>query len=111
MKSVRALLSYAPFLLGIFGCSNAAASAGPTASTRDVPSTRAAQNPLRPAASSAPAAAASTLVVPAQAASAPLEPAQGTLRPSAPASDSNATLSDSALEHELDQLEREIRGS
>ena len=31
--------------------------------------------------------------------------------PEPPASDANQTLTDSALEHQLDQLEREIRGS
>lgn len=89
MPSVRALLSYTPFFLGVLGCSRATTSAGSKATTRDALSTRASQAPLRPAPSSTPAAAASALAAP----------------------DSNTTLTDGALERKLDQLEREIRGS
>lgn len=138
MPSIRALVRYAPFLLGLGGCSRASAVDGSgTATHNALPASTSAQPaPLAHPADTArhhqpPPAAFDACKSLSEGAACSVSfnghTRTGTCRkgpsdgealvcapahpPGAPPSESNQTLTDSALEHQLDRLEREIRGS
>jgi len=138
MPSIRSLLTYTPFLLGVCGCSVASAADGSGTAVKGALSTSSTANPLPP---SYPADAPRQHKPPQEAFDACKSLSEGascsvnfnghtmtgTCRkgpngeselacvparpPGPPPSAANQPLTGTALEHKLDQLEREIRGS
>ncbi|HYQ02929.1 MAG TPA: hypothetical protein VER96_29860 [Polyangiaceae bacterium] len=138
MHRIHALRQFAPFLLAICGCSIASAADGSTTTKQTTPATSATPNPVPP---SRPADARPPRKPPQEAFDACKSLSEGdacsvsfrgqtmtgTCRkgpngeselacvpaypPGPPPSESNETLTDSAMERKLDQLEREIHGS
>lgn len=139
MRRVRTLLGYTPLLLVIWGCSDASAADGPAATKHTARAERAPANPVPPShpvdapppPHEPPREAFDACKSLSEGAACSVSfngrTMTGTCRkgprgeselacvpehpPGPPPSGSNQTLTDTALEHKLDQLEREIRGS
>ncbi|HYQ40509.1 MAG TPA: hypothetical protein VER11_01030 [Polyangiaceae bacterium] len=138
MRSIRELLPYAPFFLGVFGCTVASAADGPSATTRaslaatrtddSQPSSHPVDEPPRPkppreafdACKSLTEGAACSVTFDGHGMTGicrkgPHGESELACVPQLPhgppPSDANQSMTDTTLERKLDQLEREIRGS